>query len=543
MTRSASPVDVLRRLGANLQSGVRRGMGRAMLSRGRPVWLRIRLAEPLSELRAPALPLGPPPGASLLELLQTLDAASHDPDVTGIALRLEGAPRGWARATAVRRAVADAATRKPVIAFGETLSAADVWIGSAASRLYLPPAGSVGIVGLRLDAFFLKDLFERVGVKPEVLRVGSHKTAAETFTRDAMSPEQREQAEALMDDWYGQLVEGIAEGRGKTPEAVRDWIDRGPHRAAAAEADGYVDGCRYADEVLDELVERSPEAEEVDDLRVVDVAGYYAVRAGDPGWRPLLTDLPRIAYVVASGAIRRGRGPRGIASDAYRALFERLRRDEGVRGVVLRIESPGGDALASDLLWHAVRRTREEKPVVVSMGDVAASGGYYLAAAGDTVLAESTTLTGSIGVVGGKLDLSGLYDRLGIGRDAVERGARAGIHAETRGFSPDERGAIRDEMRATYDLFLDRVAEGRDMERERVARLGQGRVYSGARARDNGLVDAHGGPLEALAEVRKRAGLVPSERIRVEAHPRLPRWEGLRGLAGAWSGLRLRDLG
>jgi protease-4 len=183
--------------------------------------------------------------------------------------------------------------------------------------------------------------------------------------------------------------------------------------------------------------------------------------------------------------------------------------------------------------------TRKDKPVVVTLGDVAASGGYYLAAAGDTVLAEAGSLTGSIGVVGGKLDVSGLYERLGIGRDSVERGARAGLASETRGFTPDERGALREEMRALYELFVDRVAEGRGLPRDQVARAAQGRIWSGERARSLGLVDALGGPLEALREVRRRAGIPATQRVLVEVHPRLPRWEGLRGLLGLLGGARL----
>jgi protease-4 len=540
---SARPGEVARRLGANLGSGLRRGVARALFSRGRPLWVRARLSPPVSELRAPVLPFGGPPALSLVELLATLESASHDPDVTGLVLKLDGGPSGWARTLAIQRAVADARRRKPVIAYGESPSGADYLIGSAASALFVPPSGSIRLIGLRVDSFFLHDLLERVGVRPEVLRVGSHKTAAEMLTRQSMSPEQREQVEALLDDWYAVLVETIAANRGKSGADVRDWIDRGPHRAAQAAEEGFVDACRYPDEVEDEIVVRSPGAEKLEDLRVIDVAAYHGLRAGDPGFRPLLRDLPGIAYVVASGTIRRGHGIRGVASDVFRGLLERVRRDEGIRGVVMRIESPGGDALASDLLWRSVMLIRKDKPVVVSLGDVAASGGYYLAAAGDAVLAESTTVTGSIGVVGGKVDLSGLYERLGVGRESVERGARAGMHTETRGFSPDERGALRDEMRSIYDLFLDRVAEGRSISREQVARLGQGRVYSGSRAHGHGLVDALGGPLEALEEVRRRAGLVPGERVRLEIHPRLPRLEGLRGIFGTFSGLRLPRIG
>jgi protease-4 len=541
---SLHPGALLRRIGANVSGGVRRGVAAAMLSRGRPVWVRVRLAPPLSEMRMPALPFasGPPP-QSLLEVLATLDGASRDPDVTGILIRMEDAGVGLARALALQRAVADAATRKPVLVFGERYSAGDYLIASGASEIWAPPAGSIGIVGLRFDTFFLREAFDKLGIRADVLRVGSHKSAAEPFTRTEMSPEQREQLEALVEDHYEALVGAIASGRGRTPGDVRAWIDRGPHRAATAAEEGWLDACRYPDEAQDEVVARSPGAERPEDLRVIDGAAYYGLRAGEPGWRPLVGDLPRIAYVVANGAIRRGRGARGVASDLYRELFERLRRDEGVRGVVLRIESPGGDALASDLLWRSVMITRKDKPVVVSLGDVAASGGYYLAAAGDTVLAEAGTVTGSIGVVGGKLDVAGLYERLGIGRGSVERGARAGLHSETRGFTPDERAALREEMRALYDLFLDRVAEGRGLPRDEVARCAQGRVWSGARARGLGLVDDHGGPLEALAEVRRRAGLSPVARTVLEIHPRLPRFEGLRSLAGLSAGLRLRGWG
>jgi protease-4 len=203
-----------------------------------------------------------------------------------------------------------------------------------------------------------------------------------------------------------------------------------------------------------------------------------------------------------------------------------------VRGVVVRVASPGGDGLASDLLHRALEVLRREKPVVVSMGEVAASGGYYLAAGADAVLAESATVTGSIGVVGGKVNLAGLYERFGIGRDGVERGARAGMLSETRGFTPAERSALRREMESVYETFLARVAEGRRLSRESVAKLAGGRVFSGARATRLGLVDRLGGPLEALAEVRRRAGLHPDERVLVDVYPRAPRWPGLGALLG-----------
>jgi protease-4 len=224
-----------------------------------------------------------------------------------------------------------------------------------------------------------------------------------------------------------------------------------------------------------------------------------------------------------------------------RRLLEAIGRDGGVRGVVLRIDSPGGDGVASDLLWRAVAQLKREKPVVASMGDVAASGGYYLASAADAVFAEAGTLTGSIGVVGGKPNLEALYRRIGVGRDAVERGARAGLLSEARGFTPGERAAVREDMAALYATFVARVAEGRGLPAQAVERVAQGRVWSGARAHALGLVDAIGGPLEALRETRRRAGLREGERILIDVHPQRSALAGLRWLRQRVA-LRLRGI-
>jgi protease-4 len=329
------------------------------------------------------------------------------------------------------------------------------------------------------------------------------------------------------------LVDGLAEGRGLAPARVRELVDAGPYRAPAARDAGLIDACLFPDELeaaLRELARRPPARNDDERLPWVDLPAYAALRARAPGWRGPLAEPPRIAYVVASGFIRGGAGSAGVASDSYRALLRRLELDAGVRAVVLRVESPGGDALASDLLWRALRRLAARKPVVASLGEVAASGGYYLASAADAILAERATLTGSIGVVGGKLDLAGLYARLGVARDGVERGARAGLLSSSRALAPGERAALRGELRSIYELFLARVAEGRRMEREAIHAVARGRVWSGARALAAGLVDAEGGPLEALAEARRRAGIDPGARVRVDVFPRAQ----LLGGAAGW---------
>jgi protease-4 len=309
---------------------------------------------------------------------------------------------------------------------------------------------------------------------------------------------------------------------------VRERVESGPFTAPAAREAGLIDDCRYPDELPDQLRELAPALAGRDPLPFVDARLYLALRGADPGWAPLGRELPALVYVVARGAIVRGRGRRGVAVDTYRRLLERLAEDARVSAVVVRIDSPGGEVVASDLLWRALRQLARKKPVVASLGDTAASGGYYVAAAAQAIVAEAATLTGSIGVVGGKLDLSGLYERLGVGRDGVQRGARAGMFSDARGFSPEERKVVREGMESAYERFVARVAEGRALPPERVLESAGGRVFSGSAALERGLVDALGGPLEAIAEALRRAGLDPEGRVALGVAPRLPRFGGVR---------------
>jgi protease-4 len=528
------PVEIARRSGANLARAARRVMARAMLPRRGGFWVVVRLGPGPEETAGPRLSIGREPGLSLLDVLDVFETASSDPRVIGVVLRFEGTPGGWSKIQSLRRAVQRVRERgKQVVAYADTLDAPSLLLASAASRIWLPETGSVFLVGLRLEGLFLKGLLDHLSIRPEVLRLGSHKSAADRFTRDHMSAEEREQLEALADDLFEALCEGIASGRGIPVPALRERIDRGPYTARGAIEAGLVDACLYPDEVDAALEALAPGAtpEPDGETQRVEAATYHALRASDPGWRPLLRELPRVAYVVARGAVHRGEGPRGIPADGLRGLLEGLRREERVRGVVLRIDSPGGDALASDLLWRSISVVSRDKPVVVSMGDVVASGGYYMAAGADALFAEAATVTGSIGVVGGKVNVEGLYQRVGVVKEAIERGARAGMLSETRGFTPDERKAVREGMASIYESFLDRVARGRGMSREDVERAAQGRLWSGTRARGLGLVDALGGPHEALGEVRRRAGLSPDERVLVEVHPRASMLPNLRALS------------
>jgi protease-4 len=529
------PMEIVRQAGGNLARAARRVLDWTNLPRRDRFWLDVHLRGPLEEMPTLHSPFARTPGANLLEVLETLAAAAGDPQVEGVLLRISGPLRGMSRVSSLRRGIAELRERgTPVVVYAETLEVEGLLAASAANEIWMPESGSVFVVGLRLESFYLREVLGRFDVVPEVVSIGKYKSAGESFTRDGMSSESREQLEALADDLYHELVEGVAAGRNLTPEAVRGIIDAGPYRAPAAAEAGLLDRCLYPDEIDAALTslrpERAESRSEPEPIRRVEAPIYYALRAADPGWRPLLSGLPRIAYVVARGSIARGVGHRGISSEGTIELLEALRDDARVAGVVLRIESGGGDALASDLLWREVTVVARDKPIVVSMGDVVASGGYFVASAADEVLAEAGTVTGSIGVVGGKVNLEGLYRRIGVAKDAVERGARAGMLSEGRGFTSDEKRAVRSEMTAVYENFVSRVAEGRNLSVEETHAVAQGRVWSGARAEKVGLVDAIGGPLEALQAVRRRAGLSSDQAVIVDRYPRRPRLPSLRDL-------------
>ena len=529
---------IARRAGANVSRTARLVTARAVLGRRAPFWLLVRREPPVAEVAGPRLPFSRPRGPSLLDALRALEAAAVDRRVAGVVLRLAGAPHGFAAAASLRRAVdAVRAAGKHVVAYGEQLGQPEYWVAAGAQKLWLPETGALHLVGLRSESLFFPRLLERFALRPEVLRVGAFKGAGEPFTRRSLSPETRAQLEAYLDDAFDALVAAIASGRGLDPDRVRDAIERGPFRASAACEAGLADGCLYPDQVEEALVELAPATGDAPSSgrparpRLVDATSYAHLHAHDAGYAPWLSAQPRVAYVVAEGAIHR-RGSGGISTEAMVRLLRTIGDDDAVRAIVLRIDSPGGDAMASDLLWRALAVAKRGRPLVVSMGEVAASGGYFAAVAGDAILAEAPTLTGSIGVAGGKLDAGAALEKLGIDTDAVERGGRAGLLSATRGFTAEERAVVRADMEAMYDVFARRVAEGRDLARDAVEHVAQGRIWSGARALANGLVDAIGGPLEALREARARAGFAADERVALQVHPRLAPIGALRGLLG-----------
>ena len=459
------------------------------------------------------------------ELLFALRNAADDRSVTGLVLHVDGLDWGWARVYEMCDAVrAFRESGKPVYASLGGGGEKEYLLAAAAGTLAMPPVSTLQLDGLSASAMFMQGAYEKLGIKPNFAHVGRYKSAVEQYTRDTLSPDARTAMDALLDDEFSLLVDSLASARRIPPDSVRRLIDDGPYTAREARSRGLIDTL-LAEADLDSLGSHAGGARHptASLLRYAEEGG---AGVGE-----------HIALVVAEGEIVDGRsreGPFGGRSVGDRTLVEALQdiRDRrNIRAVVLRIDSPGGSGDASDAVWQELRRLRRQKPIIVSMGDVAASGGYYLACAGDAIVAGPATITGSIGVFGGKLNLLGLYRKLGLNVETVSRGKHAQMLSPYRDFDAEELGRYQQGLDQFYRVFLSRVAEGRKMAPALVDSVGQGRVWSGLAAKQRGLVDKFGGIHEAFEIARKRAHISADANIIVDVYPRprrtfVQRWLG-----------------
>lgn len=458
--------------------------------------------------------------ATFSAIYRGLERARRDDAVEGLALHVKNARLGLSKAEELLGLLdAFRESGKWVDCHLETAGEGGngtlaYYLTSSCDRLSLTPAGELDVVGLWADGVFLRGTLDKLGIEPDFHHVGDYKSAAESFTETEHSPSAREAIGALLDDVYDVIVSAIARSRQMDPEAVRIAIDRAPFTADQALEEGLVDELAYADEFLARVRERVEGGPEPVDLV------KYSRRAGGGS--------TRVAVVYAQGTIVRGGATvdpwtdtRYVGSDTMTKILDDLADDEGVAAVVLRIDSPGGSAVASDLIARSVRNLAAVKPVVVSMSDLAASGGYYIAADAAKIVAMETTLTGSIGVVGGKL-ATGRFEeeKLGITHDSLQRGANADFFSSVRPWTPEQAERYQSMMRDTYDRFVGRVAEGRELQVEEVLAVAGGRIWSGKRASELGLVDEIGGMDKALDVVREELGLEPGTALALELHPR-----------------------
>ena len=457
------------------------------------------------------------PGLTIANVWMALRKAAADPRIKAVLLEPEGLSLGWARLEEIRADVERfRKSGKPVVAYLREPGAREYYVALAADRIYLGPAEPLMLKGLRAESISFKGTLDKIGVSVEVEHAGKYKDFGDMFTRADMSPETREVLNSVVDDLYGNLVARIAEARKKSPEEVRDIIDRGPFTAAQALQAGLVDELRFEDEVWTAMSSRLGGAP-----KKVSIGAYAGVPAGSVG----LQGKSRIALVVAEGDIVRGdsndsgSGETTLTSYGFDKVLSRVANDSGIKGAIVRIDSPGGEVTASDEIWRQMNLLSKKKPTVVSMSDVAASGGYYMAMTGDPIVAYPGTLTGSIGVVYGKPNLHGLYDKLGVTQNSIERGKHADIDSDYTPLSPEERAILRQGIDESYRDFVAKVAAARHRKFDDIEPLAQGRVWLGSQAAARGLVDQLGGLDAAMDLVKKKAGIPAGERVTVEAYP------------------------
>lgn len=460
---------------------------------------------------------------SLVEVLEALEAGAADERVAGVALRLGYGGLSTAQVQELRAALLRfRESGRFALGFAESFGEAGdgnehYHLATALDEIWLQPSGDLDLIGYRLEQPFLRELLDDWGLTPRFDQRQQWKGLADIALREELSEPVRENLQAVADSLLAQLVQALAEGRGLEPAEARRLVDEGPYTAERALQVGLVDRLAYRDAFEAEVRKRTTD----------EAGGLSPLDYLDRREAPAPTDeTPRIALLQLQGPILLGNGGDGLTgspaagAEALATALREAAEDPAVRALVLRIDSPGGSAVASDMLWREVRRVVEGgKPVVVSLGSVAASGGYYVAVAGSRILAQPGSLTGSIGVAGGKLVLEGFWPRLGVAWDGVQAGANAEVWSLNRDFTPAQWRRFQESLDRTYAQFTAKVAEGRGLEGARLEAATGGRVFTGAAALEAGLVDALGGLPEAVAAAREEAGLPPEAVVALVEYP------------------------
>lgn len=453
-------------------------------------------------------------GLSLPQICENFIKAAYDPRISGIYLHIDGLNCGWAKVEEIRRHIFNfKKSGKFVVAYLPACREKEYYLASACDDLYLPPTAYFSFYGFTVQAAFLAGVFENVGIQPDVQRIGKYKSAGDQLTRKSMSKENCEMLTAILDNIYGNWLDKVSSTKGKKIEDMKNFINEGVYKVERLKEEGLITNMHYDDEVISMLKEKvGVQKDKV--LPMVDYSKYSRVR----NWTLGLTggrDL--IAIIRASGSISRVKSPLSLSGSGIigEQLIEKIRQareSKKYKAAIIRIDSPGGDALASDLMWREIRLLAESKPVIASMSDVAASGGYYMAMAADTIVAENLTLTGSIGVVTGKFSLGKLYEKIGFNKEIISRGKYAELlAADQRPLRPDEAELFAKSAQNAYEQFRDKAAFSRSMPVDKMEEVAQGRVWTGQDAASRGLVDAIGGFSRAVAIAKQKAN-IPQDR-------------------------------
>jgi protease-4 len=514
--------------------------------------LRITLRGAVHESDPPFQLFGAMGGTSLREVVAAIRKAKDDDKVAALVLRLKGPALGWTQVQALRRELLGFRKGgKLAFAHLDAAGSADFLLASACSQVSMTPSGILEVPGVSAQLIFYKGLLDKLGVRFQELRMGRYKSAAESFTRDAPSDATLEVLHSLLDEIFDEYVESLAENRSLHPVVVRALIDKALFRADEAKKAGLVDHVEYEDEFLARV---QGENTKLADAKLS--KGLDLDLSGLGGLMKLMNELfgggrkrassanPKLAIVYGEGAIIEGGGAPSLfggailaADDMVKTLRE-VRRDETVKAVVFRVNSPGGSALASDRIWREVKLLAREKPVVVSMGDVAGSGGYYISCGATWIVAERNTITGSIGVIGAVPSLQGLFDKVGLSVTSIARGKNAQMVSATGEISEEGREILMKYLRSVYDDFLARVSEGRKLSTEAVASIAEGRVWTGRQALQHGLVDEIGGLDAALAKARELSKAPADAEMLILPRPK-DLFSLLSGLGGEDAALRM----
>ena len=477
--------------------------------------------------------------------VDTLQKASRDNRIRAVLLRPStlNLPY-WGKVQEMRDAVlAFRKSGKTVTAFLEFGGDREYYLASAADRVFLMPTSSLDLTGVASYEMFLRGAFDKLGAYPDFVNIGDYKTAPNQFTQKGFTPAHREMAQSLNRDMYEQLVAGIAEGRKKSEGDVRALLDQGPFVAAKAVEAGLVDELAYEDQLDD----RVPEMAEGGGNRRIEGTDYQRIRPGSVGVRP----RSRIAVLYLVGTIASGKGGFDpvngavVGSDTIVEQIRKIRDDDSIKALVLRVDSPGGSSVASDVIWRELAITRERhpgRPIVTSMADLAASGGYYVAIPAEAIVAQPGTLTGSIGIFGGKIVIGGTLEKAGIGTETVTTGANADIYSPFMRFTPAQRAKLEAFMEDFYKNFVAKVAESRKSTPDAIHAVAQGRVWTGRQALEHGLVDALGGLDMAVSIAKERAKIPANEDVQLVVYPErrslydaISEQFGGGGSAGLWS--------
>lgn len=466
-------------------------------------------------------------GADLRKTISRLDRARKDETIAGVVLEVEG-PMGRGKLNELRRAIERLqADGKKVYALLEAAEGTQYQLAAACDEIAMPESGIVLLPGVRAEVGFYKKLLDKLGIQADMMHVGEAKAAAEPFTRVEMSEAVRENLTALVEDLYDQMITTIAADRHLKADEVKTAVDRGLHTARQAKEAGLIDHVVYPDQF------RSYLKKEYEADQLAYVINYAKKKvdsdfSGPMGMMKLFQTMlggsdksrqkgPKIAIVYAVGSIMTGESTadplagQSMGSTTIVEALEKAADDDSVKAIILRVDSPGGSALASDLIWRATQRI--EKPIIASMGDVAGSGGYYISMGADRIFAEPATVTGSIGVVGGKFNMAGLYDHIGLSFETISRGENSGLFSSSEGFTESEREVFVAMLQAIYEQFTQKAAEGRGMEIEALKELAGGKVYTGRVAKRHGLVDEVGTLADAVEAAKTKANLGPDDDV------------------------------